>query len=180
MLKGEKIYLRLLEEEDLPHRVKWINNEEISQTLGFDWPLSLSKTKSWFQKTLSDSSKLNFVIIDNQSNKLIGITGLLGIDYKNRNAEFYITIGEKEFHGLHIPDEVISLMLEYAFLELGLSRIYLQTFDYNKRAQRVYERNGFVREGVLRKHKWKQGGLKDLVYYGILKEEWELRRNKNE
>ena len=71
-------------------------------------------------------------------------------------------------------------MLEYAFLELGLSRIYLQTFDYNKRAQRVYERNGFVREGVLRKHKWKQGELKDLVYYGILKEEWQFRRNKNE
>lgn len=106
------------------------------------------------------------------------MAGLLGIDYKNKNAEFYITIGEKEFQGLHIPDEVIYLTLEYAFTELALVRVYLQTFDYNVRAKRVYERNGFIKEGILRKHKWKRGELRDIVYYGILKDEWE-RFNAN-
>jgi RimJ/RimL family protein N-acetyltransferase len=180
MLNGVRIHLRLFEKEDLPSRVKWINDEEINETLGFDWPASISKTQIWFQNTLNDNSKINFAIIDNESCKLIGMTGLLGIDYKNKNAEFYITIGEKEFLGLHIPDEVISLILEYAFLELGLKRVYLHTFDYNVKAQHVYERNGFVKEGVLRKHKWKCGELRDIVYYGIIKDEWEKRRKTNE
>ena len=104
------------------------------------------------------------------------MAGLLEIDYKNGNAEFYITIGEKDFLGLRIPDEVIFLILEYAFLELGLKRVYLHTFDFNVRAQRVYKRNGFNKEGVFRKHKWKNGELRDIVFYGILKEEWEQRR----
>lgn len=178
MLKGQKIQLRLLEKEDLPLRVQWVNDKEINDNLGFDWPLSLSKTQAWFQNTLKDNSKINFVIIDNESRKLIGMAGLLGIDYKNRNAEFYITIGDKNFWGLRISDEVIFLILEYAFLELGLEKVYLHTFNYNVRAQRVYERNGFVKEGILRKHIWKRGELRDIVYYGILKEEWE-QREKN-
>lgn len=176
MLHGEKIYVRLLEKEDLPRRVKWVNDEETNATLGFDYPISISKTMSWFQNTVNDSSKINFVIVDINSDKLIGMAGLLGIDYKDSNAEFYITIGEKEYRGLHIPDETISLILEYAFLELGLYKIYLHTFEYNKKAQRVYERNGFIQEGVLRKHKWKHGELRDIVYYSILKDEWEQRR----
>jgi len=178
MLSGKKVYLGMLEKDDLPLRVKWVNDEETNLTLGFDWPISLSKTQVWFQNTINDSSKIHFVIVDCHSYKLIGMAGLLGIDYKNKNAEFYITIGEKEFQGLHIPDEVIYLTLEYAFTELALVRVYLQTFDYNVRAKRVYERNGFIKEGILRKHKWKRGELRDIVYYGILKDEWE-RFNAN-
>jgi len=179
MLRGHKIHLRLLENEDLPLRVQWVNDDEINENLGFDWPLSLSKTQVWFQNSLKDNSKINFVIIDNDSCKPIGMAGLLGVDYKNRNAEFYITIGDKSYWGLRISDEVIFLILEYAFLELGLEKVYLHTFSYNVKAQRVYERNGFVKEGILRKHIWKRGELRDIVYYGIFKEEWEQRiKNK--
>ncbi len=107
MLRGHKIHLRLLENEDLPLRVQWVNDDVINENLGFDWPLSLSKTQVWFQNSLKDNSKINFVIIDNDSCKPIGMAGQLGVDYKNRNAEFYITIGDKSYWGLRISDEVI-------------------------------------------------------------------------
>ena len=172
MLVGEKVYLRFLEKEDLDRRVKWINDPDISDTLGFDFPAGLSKTNSWFQNTLMDSSRLNFSMVEKDKERLIGMAGFLGIDRKNRNAEFYITIGEKDFWGKGIADEVVELLLEYAFIELGLEKVYLHTFKYNKRAGRVYERNGFTQEGVFRKHIWKKGELRDIVYYSILKDEW--------
>ncbi len=46
MLSGKKVYLRMLEKDDLPLRVKWVNDEETNLTLGFDWPISLSKNPS--------------------------------------------------------------------------------------------------------------------------------------
>src|SRR5699024_6851278 len=129
-----------------------------------------------FQNTLGDSSKLHFTIVERKKNERIGIAGLLGIDYKNSHAELYITIGDKRFRGQGIADEVVQLLLEYGFLELGLNRIHLHTFTYNVRAQKVYERNGFVQEGILRQHSWKRGEYKDIANYGILKSEW-LERN---
>ena len=172
ILIGDNIYLRLLERDDLKKRVKWINDREINQNLGFDFPANIDKTNAWFQNTLMDSSRMNFSIVDTESKQVIGMAGFLGINMKNRNAEFYITIGEKGFWGKGIADDSIKLLLDYAFKELGLEKVYLHTFDYNKRAGRVYERNGFKKEGIFRKHIWKQGELRDIIYYSILKNEW--------
>jgi RimJ/RimL family protein N-acetyltransferase len=175
MLKGKNIYLRLLEKDDLPLRVKWINDKETNRTLGFDLPISLAKTQVWFQNTLTDNSKINFAIVDIETDKVIGMTGLINIDYKNKNAEYYITIGEREYLGKKLPDEITSLMLYYAFDQINLFKVYLHTFDNNIKAKHVYIRNGFIQEGVFRQHKWKDGRFIDLVYFGILKEEWEKR-----
>lgn len=176
MLDGQKIYLRLIEKEDLKKRVEWINVEENNELLGFDFPISLAKTENWFNNSLKDNSKINFTIVDKNNQKLIGMAGLLNVNFKNKNAEFYITIGDKSYRGKHIADEVIALVNEYAFIELGLEKIYLHTYSYNQRAINLYEKNNFVREGIFRKHKWKRGSLRDIVYYSILKSEWKVRR----
>lgn len=176
MLYGDKVFLRLFEKKDLNKRVEWINDEENNKLLGFDFPVSLSKTEKWFQNTLNDSSKVNFAIIDKNTKKLIGMSGLLNINLKDKNAEFYITIGDKSYRGKQIADQVIELTNEYAFIELGLEKIYLHTYSHNKKAIKLYERNGFIKEGIFRKHKWKRGSLRDIVYYSILKSEWEVRR----
>lgn len=102
MLDAKDIYLRALESDDLISRVKWVNNDEIRQNLMFEWPLSKAKTEKWFQNQLFDSTKVNFSIIDKESQKLIGMTGLLDISIRHSRAQFYMTIGEKEFWGKKI------------------------------------------------------------------------------
>ena len=172
MLNSETLCLRLLEKEDLQSRVKWVNDEETRETLMFEWPLSLSKTEKWFHNQLMDDSKVNFSIIHKETGKLIGMTGLLDISLKHRRAQFYLTIGEKDFHGQRLPDESIPMVLEYAFEELGLNKVYLYTINKNDRARYVYQRNGFSSEGVLREHYFCVGKLQDLHVYSVLKEEW--------
>ena len=61
-------------------------------------------------------------------------------------------------------------------MELDLNRIYLFTNINNTRAQHVYEKNGFLKEGLLRQHRYHKGKLTDYVVYSILKSEWEQRR----
>lgn len=175
MLEASQIYLRPLEDSDLPLRVKWVNDPEVRATLMFDYPLSLARTRVWFQKTLVDPAKLHFSIVDKLSESVVGMTGLLDITTKHQRAQFYITIGEKQFWGRRIADEVIPLVLRYGFTELNLRRIYLYTLPNNGRARKVYERNGFKREGVLRGHHYCVGEFQDLTVHSVLRHEWRER-----
>lgn len=172
MLDGKRIYLRLLEKEDLKLRVDWINDEENSRTLMFDWPTSLAKTESWFNNTMFDKSKCNLTIVDKETDKAIGMTGLIDIDYRHLRAQFYITIGDKDFRGLKLPDEIIPLVLSYAFSELGLKRVFLHTLPNNDKARKIYERNGFISEGIMRRHFFSHGQYNDLHIHSILFEDW--------
>lgn len=173
MLKGKRVYLRLLSQEDLKDRVTWINDEENIQTLLFDWPTSIEKTQKWFSNVVLDGSKLNLSIIDIESNELVGMTGLLNIDRINHHAQLYITIGNKKYRGRHLPDEVIPLVLEYGFTELELKKIYLYTLPNNERGRHVYERNGFKQDGILRQQVYCRGKQQDLYVHSILKAEFE-------
>ena len=175
MLKGKRCYLRLLSRADLPSRVEWINDEENIQTLLFDWPTCLEKTEKWYQNTVFDNTKLHFSIVDNKTDTLIGMTGLLNIDRINHIAQLYITIGNKDYRGQRLPDEVIPLVLEYGFTELELKKIYLYTLPNNERGRHVYARNGFQIDGILRQQVYCRGKQQDLYVHSILKEEFEKR-----
>ena len=138
----------------------------------FDWPVSISKSQQWFTTTVTDSSKIHFVIVDNQTNELIGMVGLLGISNKDRHAEVYLTIGEKEYRGKGLSTEILKILITYSFQNLGLERLYAHNFIYNIASQKMFEKVGFIKEGVMRKHSFKNGRLEDINVYGLLKEEW--------
>ena len=178
MLQKERIYLRPLEREDLASRVKWVNDPETRKTLMFDYPLSLAKTQKWFDQILMDKTKINFSIVDVETDKLIGMTGLLNITPVHGHAQLYITIGEKEYWGKKLADEVISAVLEYGFIEVNLRKIYLYTIPSNERGRKVYERNGFVKEGVLKEHYFCVGAYQDLCVHAVMKEKWLKTVNK--
>jgi len=66
----------------------------------------------------------------------------------------------------------MRVMLRYAFAELNLHRVSLNVFEYNPRAIRSYEICGFVREGRCRQALHRDGRRWDLIYMGIMREEW--------
>lgn len=70
--------------------------------------------------------------------------------------------------------EAARAMLRYAFVELGVERVELQCRIDNTASQRVAERCGFTLEGRSRRqHRMKSGALVDVLWYGLLREEWQ-------
>jgi RimJ/RimL family protein N-acetyltransferase len=68
------------------------------------------------------------------------------------------------------------MFLGYGFGQLSLHRISLDVHAFNPRARRVYEKVGFVAEGVLREeHRWADQRI-DVTIMSILAREWQRHR----
>ena len=81
-------------------------------------------------------------------------------------------IGDRNEWGKGYGTEAMNLMLEFAFTEINLRRVTLTVFEYNPRAIRSYEKTGFHHEGRLRQFLTREGRHWDMLYMGILREEW--------
>ena len=125
-----------------------------------------------------DQDPYIFTIRTIEDDRLIGEIGFGGMDWAAGNAWVGIGIGVKEYWGRGYGTEAMKLILRFGFEELNLHRVSLDVFDYNKRAIRSYEKAGFKIEGRERKALRRSGERYDIVYMGILREEWEAQRLK--
>jgi RimJ/RimL family protein N-acetyltransferase len=90
-----------------------------------------------------------------------------------RNAQLGLSIYRQDDWGLGYGREMIVLALRYAFNELNLHRVWLTTSAFNERALKLYEKLGFRHEGRGREHLLLDGRRWDIVYMGMLRDEFE-------
>lgn len=83
-----------------------------------------------------------------------------------------IGIGEREYWSKGYGTDAMNVILRFAFDELNLYRISLNVFEYNQRAIRSYEKVGFVVEGREREFLRRAGRRWDMIFMGLLREEW--------
>jgi RimJ/RimL family protein N-acetyltransferase len=158
---------------------KWSRDSEYWRLLGSDiaslW--SVNKTKEWIEKELFKEEPNNFLftIRTLQDDTLIGEIGLDGIEWSHGEAFVGIGLGERDYWGKGYGTDAMRIILHYAFTELNLRRVSLDVFEYNPRAIRSYEKAGFVHEGRARGFLNRDGKRWDLIFMGILREEWEAK-----
>lgn len=104
---------------------------------------------------------------------LIGFIALHSIEWNNGTTLLSMGIGEAAYRDKGYGSEALRLTLRYAFTELNLYRVGLNVIGSNERAIRAYEKAGFVREGVTRGQVHRDGQRFDLIWMGMLREEWE-------
>lgn len=160
-----RVSIRKLEERDLRKKVEWVNNPANNRYLHYDLPLDYEKTVEWFHRIENDCGRYDAVIeVDGVP---IGLIGLLDIDGKVQKAEYYVMLGEPGYGHRGIASAATEKLLEYAFGELRLNKVYLYTETENVRAQRMFERAGFVREGYLENDAVRDGQSIDRYVYGM-------------
>ena len=170
---GKKIYLRPIDADDIDQFVTWLNDEEVRQYLSIAIPFYNIREREYVDNLYKDDSNIGLGIVIKENNKHIGNVGLHKISSIDRNAELTIFIGDKDSWSKGYGTEAIKLMVDYGFNQLNLHRIHLGVFDFNKRAERSYEKAGFKKEGTYREHIFKNGKYCDLHVMGILRSEWE-------
>ncbi len=179
MLECNDIRLRDIEEYDLESICRWRNDESVLDNLFSYLPVSLAKQKRWYENYLKDNTNQTFVIEYTIQNKPIGTVSLLHIDHKNQIAEISILIGEKDYRGKGMAKQALTQLINYGFNQLNLNRLFLQLFEGNEPALRLYESLGFKREGLLRSHHYKKGAFHNIIVMGLLKDEYLMNQAKD-
>lgn len=173
MIEGERVYLRMMEMEDVPYKVHWVNDPEVRKSLLFpNFPVSKAATQNWLAKAALDPSRKDLMICLKSDDSAIGFAGLKGIDIKNWKAESYLCIGVKEYWGKGLGYEVKKLILDYGFNELGLNKIYSYHLADNAAMIRINLKLGGMREGVMREDVFSGGVFLDRVIVSVLKKDF--------
>lgn len=163
--------LREIEKRDLKKINKWRNDKEVIYFLGCNFGyISEATDEQWYQNYLSNRDRnTRLSIIENESNTFIGNVNLTNIHHINRTAEFSIVIGDKKYWSKGIGESVTRRVLQHAFLDLNLNRVYLYVLEYNTRAVKMYKKVGFILEGKLEEAVHKDGKNHDLILMAILR-----------
>lgn len=174
---GDKVMLREYRESDYDNIRKWVNNPEIVQYLSdiFLYPQSEKQTRDFLNNAMKEDWK-GFIIADVKSGDYLGQIDFANLDKKNGVGELGIVIGNEENHNKGYGTEALELFLDFSFNQLRLHRVELVCWEHNVKAQRVYEKLGFIKEGERREKWYRNGRYYDEYCYGILKKEWQDRQ----
>lgn len=171
-MHGNLVYLRILEKSDLEKTTRWINSDYISDIMGYLPVKSIEQQYGWYESLKNDANRYIFAICLNDDGRHIGNIGLGNIDHINRHAMFSIFIADKMDQGKGYGTQAAQLLLKFAFNRLNMNKIYLRTSQRFNGAIIMYERLGFVKEGVMRQHYYTDGKYEDKIMYSILKNEF--------
>lgn len=171
-MNNKGIKLRPYEESDAEETLKWINDPDIKKAVNRSLPVSYFEHIEWYKKLIQDKSQVMFAIETEADKKYIGNCGLRNIDVIAHKAEMWIYIGEKDYYGRGIGSEATLKLLHYSFNFLNLNRVYLYAAAYNKKALKLYEKVGFVKEGIFRQDIFMDGEFHDTIWMSILRNEF--------
>jgi RimJ/RimL family protein N-acetyltransferase len=140
-------------------------------------PIPDERTREWYATRADVDERLDLAIVDKVSGAVVGEVVLNAFDGNARSANFRTLMGPTG-RGRGLGTEAARLILGYGFEQLGLHRIELDVLGSNPRAKRVYEKVGFVVEGVRRDAFAFDGERVDEILMAILADEWASHRGR--
>lgn len=184
--KGELVRLSAVDHDEFGKAYAvWNNDSELTRLMDSS-AARLRSSKSiaaFFEKELGDLSPVQyyFSIRALDDNRLLGDINLDVVNnWMGRNAFVGIAIGNRADWDKGYGTDAMKIILRYAFTEINLRRVTLTVFEYNPRAVRSYEKAGFRHEGRLRGFLLKDGKRWDMLFMGILRDEWNSNPNLQE
>lgn len=117
--------------------------------------------------------ELTFLWTEDQGDEPLPAGRVMLFDFnpRNRSAEFGYILAP-EFRGRGLAKTMIAEMLDHAFENLNLNKLYCQTAAFNAPSVQLLRSLGFNRDGVLREHHELDGQLWDDYVFSMLREEW--------
>jgi RimJ/RimL family protein N-acetyltransferase len=146
-ISGEKVSLRPLRNDDLAHRVEWLDDSETMFLFTGIRPgrgYKMSDAERW-RKSVEADPLAKVWAVETKDGFHIGDVDLHDIDRSNHSARLTILIGDEGSRNQGYGTDAVRTILRHAFTSLGLASVSLRVCDFNARAVRCYEKCGFVR-----------------------------------
>jgi RimJ/RimL family protein N-acetyltransferase len=167
------VKLERFKNRDIGSVLSWVKDEaQMVQWAGpvFDWPVTQKQFRTHLKAAKSKFTLYPFGLY--HGSKIIGYCELSGHAHKHNSAIASRIIISPRSRNKGLGLFMLTKLLEFGFNEIGLNRIGLAVFDFNKSAIKCYKNAGFVLEGTLRQSS-KVGDLYwNCHLMSILQKEW--------
>lgn len=175
ILHGERVVLRPITVEDAAAMFASLSDKESMRLTGTQDSYTYEQVVQYIQKIERADDRADYAITLKDNPTYIGEAVLNQIDWVNHSANFRIALASQTYFGQGYGTEATQLIVDYGLQALQLHRIELEVYDFNPRAQYVYEKVGFVREGVRRDVLLWEGKYQSAIMMSILAHEYKQK-----
>ena len=156
--------------------LSWLNDTDVNMYLESGFYQHNMQGLVDFVNGYQSNKKAVFLVIRlKENNKHIGNIKIDKVNYIHRNCEYGIMMGDKTEWGKGYAKEASIAIINYAFEELGLNKVNLGVIDSNDVAVKLYEKIGFVVEGVLKQNFYERTSstLKNEIRMAVFNNTWQ-------
>ncbi|MFB6234972.1 MAG: GNAT family N-acetyltransferase [Halopenitus sp.] len=170
-LRGETVDLHAINEDDLDFLARGRNDPAIRHWMSRTEPQSPATDRASLERFLSTGGHdaAFIVCVDGDPVGFVSLFDVAPDAGRGELAAWFLPAEQGEGYGT----EAVSMVVEYAFDERRLHRLYGGARADNDASRAIVETLGFVEEGRQRDHYYVAGEHVDRVFYGLLQEEWE-------
>lgn len=176
-LREERVTLRELREDDAASLVTHLSSEAVNRHMAA-CPASRAAFVRFIEWTIAERRRGSLVcygIVPAGHHAAVGLIQFWPVERNFFTAEWGFLIGES-FWGTGLFLRAATLAIDSAFADFGIHRLEARAVDTNARGNRVLEKLGAIREGVLRGSFSGRDGIRDHIMWSILAPEWQARR----
>ena len=164
-LRGERVDLHVIDEDDLPFLQRLINDPRVWRSLFAADPKTMDDERTFYEQVVNADDQVHLLICDDA--EPVGIVGLSSIspNWGIGEVGYYV---DPDAEGRGYATAAVGLVTAYAFDQRRLAKCYAEALASNPASRRVLEKNGFVEEGRFREHAFVDGERVDVLRYGLL------------
>jgi Acetyltransferases, including N-acetylases of ribosomal proteins len=173
LIETSRLILKGLTPEDMTEIFERNHKPKIKEILGHRSEADYEKELHKYQNGYSSYNRsfMLFLLEDKASGTIIGRCGLHNWNTDHWRAEIGYHMEDESFKQQGLMSEAVEAIIDYGFKMLNLNRIEALVASYNEPSLKILERNGFVKEGVLRNHYYVNGVFEDSIVFSKLYEE---------
>lgn len=178
ILETKRLVLRKVTKEDANSILKYLSDKEVMKYYGLEPFKSINDALdeiSWYQSLQNNKTGIRWGITLKEQGIVIGSCG-----FHNKVSEHFRTeIGfelSKEQWGKGIAHEAVEAIISYGYEHMNFQRIEALIEPPNLSSQKLVEKLGFIREGLLRNYEFTSGKFDDLYMYSLLKQDFDKNK----
>jgi RimJ/RimL family protein N-acetyltransferase len=172
VIEGERVRLEPPSPAHAPTYLRWFADPVVTRYLIARHPTSLRREEKWIERMAASPDDVFWAMARAGAAQPIGTIHLKGITWRHLHAELGYVIGERGHWGKGCATDAVRLATAYAFLELGLQKVWATVMAPNEASRRALEKNGYRQCGLFRRDRYADGTWHDLWVGEILKDEW--------
>ncbi|HJF30789.1 MAG TPA: GNAT family N-acetyltransferase [Sporosarcina psychrophila] len=173
IIETNRLILREVTTEDATEMFTYLSDKDVVKPMGLV-PCQTVKDVwdeiKWYKSIFEEDTGIRWGITLKDSGEVIGSCGFLNRQSKHYRAEVGYELS-KEYWGKGIASEALEAVVKYGYNHFQLERIEALIEPSNLASQKLVEKQGFKREGLLRRYEFTCGKFDDLYMYSIIKEE---------